>query len=151
MLVYRVAKKKYARDLTGEGARLNGGRWNHPLTPCLYTSESRALALLEFSVNVDAGEMPSTLIMLTLEVPEDEMMEIRLDRLPANWKTHPVPDTTKNLGNLILNESFVQVIGVPSVVVPEEWNYLVNPRTLPPGWPRLLDYREISYDFRIKQ
>ena len=61
MLVYRIGRTKRAGDLTGEGSRLNGGRWNHKLTPCIYTSESRALALLEYTVNVNIDEIPRAL------------------------------------------------------------------------------------------
>lgn len=120
------------------------------MTACLYTSESRALALLEFSVNIRTGYVPPGLILLTLEVPEDSFMQVRLDRLPPDWNSVPSNDKTRNLGNLILTESDLSVIGVPSSVVPEEWNFLLNPRNLGTGWPKILDFKEISYDFRIK-
>ena len=61
MKVYRLSKTKFAEDLTGEGARLNGGRWNHILTACLYTAESRALAVLEYTVNVNIDDIPRAL------------------------------------------------------------------------------------------
>lgn len=70
MIVYRIGRTKYAEDLTGEGARLNGGRWNHRLTACLYTSESRALAVLEYTVNVNIDDIPRALSISTVEIPE---------------------------------------------------------------------------------
>jgi RES domain-containing protein len=151
MIVYRVAGKRYAYDLSGEGSRLFGGRWNHAGTACLYTSESRALALLEYSVNVEATEIPSHLIMLTLEVPDDAFMQIKRDKLPSDWQVSPQPISTQNLGTFILQESDLQVVGVPSAVVPEEWNFLLNPSRLLKGWPVIVEAKEILYDFRIKQ
>ena len=56
MIVYRLSRTRWADDLTGEGSRLHGGRWNHPGTPCIYTSESRALAILEYTVNVNVDD-----------------------------------------------------------------------------------------------
>ncbi|MEJ0082357.1 MAG: RES family NAD+ phosphorylase [Puia sp.] len=58
MIVYRICKTMYAKDLNGAGARKYGGRWNQPGFECLYTSESRALALLEFTVNANINDIP---------------------------------------------------------------------------------------------
>ena len=52
MEVYRIAKSSYRTDLTGLGSRLYGARWNKKGTGLVYTSESRALASLEFLVHV---------------------------------------------------------------------------------------------------
>jgi RES domain-containing protein len=151
MVVYRVAGKKHAFDLSGEGARLHGGRWNHEGTACLYTSESRALALLEYTVNVAADNIPLYLILLTLEVPESQFMQVKYEKLPKDWQESPHTVSTQNLGTLILNESDLNVIGVPSSVIPEEWNFLLNPKRMPQGWPIIVEAKEIMYDFRIKQ
>lgn len=151
MIVYRVAKKQYAEDLTGEGARLHGGRWNHPMTPCLYASESRALAILEYSVNVQLVLMPLVIMLVSIEIPTEHLMTIRRDRMPRDWNAVPAPESTKNMGTLILNDSNVPVFGVPSSIVPEEWNYVINPRVLLPHLIRIADTREFAYDFRIKQ
>ena len=61
MVVYRLGGTKYATDLTGEGARLFGGRWNNEGTPCIYTSQSRALAILEYTVNINIDDIPRAL------------------------------------------------------------------------------------------
>jgi len=151
MIVYRVTRKKFAGDMTGEGARRNGGRWNHILTPCLYTSETRALAILEFSVNTDLSRIPPDCVMVTIEVPEDSLMQIKVEKLPPDWFSNPYPDATQNLGTLVLNESDISVLAVPSSVVHEEWNYILNPRTMPPGWPKIVQIAPLFYDIRIKR
>ena len=72
MLLYRIARTKWARTLDGEGARLHGGRWNNPGTSCIYTSESRALALLEYTVNTNLDDIPRALSIITIQVSEEE-------------------------------------------------------------------------------
>ncbi len=150
MLVYRVSREKYAYDLSGEGARLHGGRWNHLLTPCVYSSASRALALLEFSVHITAEEIPMDLVMMTIEVDDSDLMEVAQDKLPADWQQTPVPVSTQDLGNLILNETDLLLVGVPSVVVPREYNYLINPRFVKGGNAVVIHQEKIDYDLRIK-
>ncbi len=61
MEVYHIGSPKYASQLTGEGAKLHGGRWNSIGTPCIYTSESIALCVLEYAANVSIEQMPSLL------------------------------------------------------------------------------------------
>ncbi len=151
MIVYRVTREKYARDFSGEGARLYGGRWNHILTPCVYTSESRALAILEFSVNTELIRVPPDLVIITLEVPQDNFMQVKRNRLPPDWFANPITIATQNLGTLVLNDSEISVFGVPSSVVHEEWNYILNPRTMPAGWPKLIQVAPLFYDPRIKR
>ena len=85
MLVYRIGKTRYAHDLTGEGARLFGGRWNHKLTPCIYTSESRALAMLEYTVNVNIEDIPRSLSLSTFEIPDKSIFHIPMHKFPGDW------------------------------------------------------------------
>jgi RES domain-containing protein len=126
MIVYRLANTQYGTDLTGEGARLNGGRWNHAGTPCLYTAESRALAVLEFSVNVNLNRILRNLCMVQIEIPDD-ILELSIPQLPGNWKEAPAPIDTKDFGTNLLSTSTHPVLKIPSTVIQEEYNYLVNP------------------------
>src|SRR5215213_3712747 len=103
MKVYRLANRKYAKDKTGEGAKLHGGRWNHIGTPCLYTSESRSLAILEYSVNIELFSIPRTLCIITFDIPEDSMLECSISNLPGNWTQSPAPAETKDFGTVILS------------------------------------------------
>src|SRR5829696_3796744 len=104
MLVYRVGNGAYAQDLTGEGARLFGARWNHIGTPCLYTSSSRALAVLEFSVNVNLSRILRNLTITTIEIPEDDTLVLKISELPGDWKDAPAPPSTKDFGTKLLIE-----------------------------------------------
>jgi RES domain-containing protein len=150
MRVYRIGKTKHANDLTGEGARLFGGRWNHKLTPCIYTSESRALALLEYTVNINIEDIPRALSITTIEIPTIGIKEIEEGQLPGNWKQVPAPSSTKDLGTHLLKASEKLVLKIPSSVITEEYNYLLNPLHPDSKLFKVVDIRDFVYDVRIK-
>ncbi|WPP52028.1 RES family NAD+ phosphorylase [Catalinimonas niigatensis] len=73
---YRITKSKYARDLSGTGAYLNGGRWNHPGTYILYTASSVALATLETLAHIRKDISPKGFVLVTLYLPDVFTKEI---------------------------------------------------------------------------
>ena len=150
MIVYRVGITKYAGDITGEGARLNGGRWNHKSIACIYTSESRALAILEYSVNVNIEDIPRALSITTFEIPEVEIRHLKESDLPGNWKEVPAPSSTKDFGTGLLIASARAIIRIPSLVIPEEFNYLLNPAHIDYKRCKISGIKDLVYDVRIK-
>ena len=150
MNVYRLAKGNFARDLTGEGARLFGGRWNHIGVPCLYSSESRALALLEYSVNIELYSIPRALCMITIDVPEDKISEVKIPSMPGNWKAASAPAETKDYGTEILSELKSLAIKIPSTIIEEEFNYLINPLHKDLSSIKIIEIVNFTYDLRIK-
>ncbi len=150
MRVYRLASRKYANDKKGEGARLHGGRWNHIGTPCLYTSESRALAILEYSVNIELFSIPRALCLITFEIPEDSLYECNISSLPGNWTEAPAPPETKEFGTKLLSELTHLVIKIPSTIVPQEFNYLINPLHPAIRKMKVIALEDFVYDIRIK-
>jgi RES domain-containing protein len=150
MVVYRIGKTKHSADLTGEGARLNGGRWNHILTPCVYTSQSRALAILEYTVNVNIDDIPRTLSITTIEIPEDTIKNLMPADLPGDWMQIPSPSSTKDFGTGLLKSIITPVIRIPSIIVPQEFNYLLNPLHPDSKQFKILSVEDFIYDVRIK-
>jgi len=150
MIVYRIAKTRYSRDLTGEGARLHGGRWNHILTPCIYTSESRALALLEFTVNINIDAMPGGLSITSIEIPDDSWTEPKRAMLPADWMHVPSPSSTKDFGTKLLKMAEAPVLRLPSAVIPLEYNFILNPLHPESRNFKIVAVEEFVYDVRIK-
>lgn len=129
MQLFRIAKKRYADDLSGEGARLYGGRWNRKGTPALYTSESVSLAAMEVLVNLPAADLPDDLRLLTLHLPEDASMdEIKADELTEEWTRYPPPVSLAEIGNRWFQSCESLLLRVPSAVIPWEQNVLINPR-----------------------
>lgn len=150
MIVYRIGRTKYARDLTGEGARLHGGRWNHKLTPCLYTSESRSLAVLEYTVNINIDDIPRALSITTLEINIKKILELLIAELPGNWREVPAPASAKDFVTKLLKELKFSVLKIPSAVIPDENNYLLNPLHAESPKFAIVDIQDFVYDVRIK-
>ena len=150
MTVYRISITKYANDLSGEGARLNGGRWNNKLIPCIYTAESRALAVLEYTVNVNIDEIPRALSIAIIEIPGKHILELTEADLPGNWKQSPTPSSTRQLGSQLLTNAKTAVIKIPSAVIPEEFNYILNPAHPDNKNFKILGIQNFVFDVRIK-
>ncbi len=150
MIVYRIGKTRYAKDLSGEGARLYGGRWNHKLTPCIYTSESRALAILEFTVNINIEDIPRALSITAIEIPSAQIYELEEAQLPGNWKLAPAPSSTKNFGTQLLKTATKAIIKIPSAIISQEYNYLLNPLHINSRTFKIVGIKDFVYDVRIK-
>ena len=150
MIVYRIARTSFAADLTGEGARLYGGRWNHKNTPCLYTSGSRALAVLEYTVNVNIADIPRALSIAAFELPDTSIISFSVRDLPGDWRQSPAPSSTKDFGTALLKHAQALAIKIPSVIIPEEWNYLINPLHPAIQDVAITGISDYPYDIRIK-
>ncbi|WP_319523585.1 RES family NAD+ phosphorylase [Breoghania sp.] len=120
-----VSAKRVETAFSGEGARVNGGRWNKKGFAVVYTSSSISLASMELLVNLPA---PSLLNQYaTIAVRFDEKLMEELDKLPDDWDSRPPSSATKTIGDQWISEKRSTVFKVPSVVVPAEFNYLLNP------------------------
>jgi RES domain-containing protein len=126
--VFRIAKTRSIRDLSGTGARVYGGRWNRKDIPIVYTSENRSLATLEFLVHVPLSLLPNNLSIACLEIPDDIAVEqISIAVLPKNWRDYPAPPELADLESEWAIAMRSLLLRVPSVVVLDEFNILINP------------------------
>lgn len=140
MLLYRIAKKKIrANDLSGQGAANEGGRWNSEGVFALYTSESRSLAMLELLVHVDDTELPPDLFVMTIQIDDSvPFFEIPDSDLPEDWrKTENL--VLKDLGDRIFKECAYIGIKARSAVMPQEYNFILNPL-----FPRYYDLVQVT-------
>lgn len=125
---WRIVKAKYAASaFDGEGARIAGGRWNSKGQTVVYTSESAALAALELLVHLGRSRSLPDYVIFSCEFSEKAVETIRLQDLPSNWRSYPAPTKLARLGNLWLREKRSAVLRVPSAVIENESNYLINP------------------------
>src|SRR5690625_1449704 len=124
MKVFRISKTKYAEDLSGMGSKLYGGRWNAVGTPCIYTSESRALAVLEYSVNVNIDFIPRGLSLCIFEIDENQIQQIEIQNLPGNCIENPTLLSTKEFGNKLLSECFA-ILNIYYVVITDVFNFIL--------------------------
>lgn len=126
---FRLVKARHAAEaFSGEGARLYGGRWNQRGTALVYASESLALAALEQLVHLGAEEAGFAFVFFEIGIPDELPIEqIAKEALSSDWRAEPPPDSTKALGTEWAQTMRTAVLCVPSVVVPSEHNYLLNP------------------------
>jgi RES domain-containing protein len=145
MILYRIVNCLYANDLSGTGGRLFGGRWNNVGKPALYLASSRALAVLEVLVHLNPLVLPDNHCLVEVEVPENSITEITIDKLPDNWKDTSPPDTLQQTGDEFLKKQEHLLMKVPSSIVPMEHNYIVNP--LHPGSKNIKILKKEPFDF----
>ena len=152
MEVFRLARYARRFDLSGYGAYLYGGRWNLPGLALLYTAEQRAIALLETLVHLPVEDLPNDMYLMTLEVPDDVSREVLAPAdLPADWQRLSMPQPTATIGHAWLQSGRSLALQVPSVVVPQERNLLLNPAHPEFIRVRLLDAQPFHFDERLKK
>lgn len=125
---WRIVKRQYAASaFSGEGARLHGGRWNNPENAAVYTAGSVALAVLEMLVHLDDADVLDGYSVVHVRFDEGLVEELGTP-LPAGWPDEAQLPVTRAIGDAWIERARLPVLRVPSAVVPQEWNYLLNPR-----------------------
>jgi RES domain-containing protein len=129
MQIWRLCRRLHAkRAFNGEGARRFGGRWNRHGDALAYTSPTLSLAALELFVNLKIDEVPDDLVAIPAILPDNLSIERwEIQSLPRNWKDFAPPQDLQNLGSEWIRSLRTAVLLVPSVVIPEEFNVLLNP------------------------
>jgi RES domain-containing protein len=129
MDLYRIATTRNIRDLRGGGARIYGGRWNHKGTGIIYTSESRALATVEYLVHVPLSLIPANISIATIHIPDRvKPKSISVRKLPRNWRRYPSPSKLADIGSEWVRSNESLLLRIPSAVVDGEFNILINPQ-----------------------
>lgn len=127
MRVWRICSKSH-QAFDGAGARRYGGRWNHPGTSVVYSSGSLSLAALECFVHVDPDIAPEHLIAVSADIPHRIAIEsIEIANLPSHWRRYPAPEALQDIGTAWVKRGSSVVLAVPSALIPDERNYLINP------------------------
>lgn len=127
--LWRISKRKYADTaFSGEGARRVGGRWNSRGQGMVYTSGTLSLAALEVFVHMEVEDVATMLAGIRVDVP----VEVRIDylevaQLPPDWRNIPAPAVLATMGDNWFRSGSTAILAVPSVVIPIEFNYLINP------------------------
>ncbi len=126
MKVYRISKCNFINDLSGIGSATYGGRWNNKGTHVLYTAQTASLALLESIVHLSS--IPTSgLCILSMEIPDNSFCVIEVEQLPKKWYCYPSPERLKNIGDQFIKQGNYLAMQIPSSIIPEEFNYLINP------------------------
>jgi RES domain-containing protein len=134
---WRLVPRKHQRDaFSGEGARIAAGRWNLRGTRAVYLSGSISLAALETLLQTGRAALTIPFVLFRVDFPDDLGIDILpVENLPNNWRQQPAPDSTRNLGSDWIARGAAAALRLPSILVPEECNLLLNPAH--PGFVRL--------------
>jgi RES domain-containing protein len=149
--VWRIVRKPHA-TLDGEGARLYGGRWNSEGNAVVYTSQYLSLATLEYLANVEPALMPDDLVALRIEIPDDPQSGAEVDTADftdPHWRDYPSPGWQAELGDLWVDDGEFLWLAVPSAVVPEEYNILINPKHPRMSEVRVVETQPFKFDKRL--
>ena len=125
MIVFRISNELYKEDISGNGAAINGSRWNSKGTMMLYTGQYISLVILESLVHLRTIDIPEKQYLLQIELPDSDFSEIKLSRIKDNWQQHL--SYTQWMGDQFVLANQSLILKVPSAIVPQEHNFLVNP------------------------
>jgi RES domain-containing protein len=142
MEAWRITRaRKSAEAFSGEGARIYGGRWNSPGIRMVYTAGSRSLAILEILAHLTKSAPLDNYVLYRVEC-DDSLVQILSD-LPAGWNAEPPSAASQSMGDAWVRSATHAVLSVPSAIVPEERNYLLNP--IHPDYSRIVIGRAVAY------
>lgn len=122
-----VARRHFNTALTGEGAALLGARFNSKGRKLVYAAGSLSLALLEILVQAGDRSRLKDFVTIPIGVGETLIQTAESAALPGGWNARPHGAASQQFGDRWLDDARSAVLRVPSVVVPTEYNYLINP------------------------
>ncbi|SCB34105.1 RES family NAD+ phosphorylase [Cupriavidus alkaliphilus] len=141
-----------ADDASGAGGRATGGRWNRQGTPLIYAASSIALACLETLVHLGSAGLPLNRYLVRIDIPDDLWAAARhltAASAPVGWDAIPAGKTSLDTGEAWVREGTGALLLVPSIVIPEEFNVLVNPLHAAARRLAYTKVRRWQYDARL--
>jgi RES domain-containing protein len=153
MEVYRISQEAFSANLSGNGAKAFGGRWNSVGIAALYAASSRSLALLETLAHTPAKMLQlKPYILIGLFIPDQVLPQvISINDLPTGWDDTDIHQFTTTLGDKFLLEKKKLLLSVPSVLMPEENIYVINPLHDDMKKVKIIHKRRIDFDRRVER
>ncbi len=146
--IYRICRRSFAA-LDGRGAFLYGGRWNTRGTAVVYASSTLALAALESLAHYSPDTAPDDLIAMTIEIPAAATIARLAEALPSDWARSSDHPACQAAGDLWARAGSALALRVPSAIVPEEENVLLNPLHAQMARVRIVARRDFVFDPRL--
>jgi RES domain-containing protein len=149
MRSWRIAIEEAALDRSCEGALKSGGHWHQPGLAALYAATSAELAVLEKFVHADDDNSP--LVLVAIDLPDDPSLglDVPLIRLPQGWDSMPASTAAAQFGSAFLKNCSHLYMRVPSTIVQEGTNLVINPMHRDYDKVRLEVVRSFSFDPRM--
>ncbi|HEY2581796.1 MAG TPA: RES family NAD+ phosphorylase [Mucilaginibacter sp.] len=149
MLVYRIVFAKYSGKLIASG---RAARWNPNEVKIIYTASSRSLACLENVVHRDSIGLSQLFDVMTMECPDHiKIKTIRLEDLPTNWTDFDQMSKSQAIGSKWIKDNETAILKVPSSIIEDEVNYLLNPDHEDFKLIRMVNTQPFVFDRRIKR
>lgn len=125
MEVFRISSEKYAKGLTASGA---ANRWIYDHQFVLYTGSSRSLATLELVVHRSSIQTGLKYKIMVISIADDDKLytQLKMDDLPEDWRQATAYATLQKAGSQWYQSDASLVLKVPSVIIPLEFNYIIN-------------------------
>ena len=147
---WRIVKTRHAaKAFDGEGARVEGGRWNSPGTPVVYTSQSAALAALELLVHLGRASILAAYVLIPCVFDDAIVSRLHRRRLPKTWRSYPAAPELQLIGDEWARSGGSAVLEVPSAVVETDLNYLLNPHHRDFHTIRVMNPQPFEFDLRL--
>jgi RES domain-containing protein len=148
MIIYRLTNGDHIKDLSGNGSKLYGGRWNSIGLHAIYTTENVSLAILEILVHVKKYKRPLDYHLLTLSIPDNiKPVTIITEKLKKNWKDDPA--YSQFIGDEFLKTKQSLFLKVPSAIVEQENNFILNPAHADATKIKIVSARLFEFDKRL--
>ncbi len=148
MIVYRISKGRYKNDISGMGAKIYGSRWNNIGVAMLYTAEHISLAVLETLVHLHDVEIPTDYWLIKIQLPDDgKTSTIEPGKLKKRWQDDE--GYTQFIGSEFIKNNESLILKVPSAIITEEHNFLINPLHKNFTKAKILDTKEFTFDHRL--
>jgi len=150
MLAYRIAKWKYLNDLSGQGAKIYGGRWNREGLQALYSSSHLSLAVLELLANQIRKLVDGSYGYIAISIPDSvHVQHLTINDLSPSWREENYNQSTVNFGSDWLMSSSSLILSVPSAVLKQEQNYIINPKHVDFKELKIVEQAKLELDGRI--
>lgn len=149
MKVFRIAREEYIKDLNGTGAKLFGGRWNPKGIAILYTSENKSLSALEVLVHFNRNTIPDDLRILTLQIPSNEILDFDKKKFNNILSSEDSNYKFQVEGRKWIESNNSLSLKVPSVLIPGEYNILINPSHTSFNLLEIVEIEKFRFDERF--
>jgi RES domain-containing protein len=151
MEVFRISKKNFA-NLEGVGGLFFSGRWHEKGNRVIYTSEHRSLAALEFLVHLSSVNLiDNDFVIASIHIPDNiPVLELPKNILATGWNGPNYLPVTQNYGTNFLKDNKYMVLKVPSAIIDNEYNFIINPLSVDFYLCKIIDIKAFSFDKRFR-
>lgn len=150
MQVYRIAKNDHP-EIDGIGGMLYPGRWHEKGNRVVYASEHRSLAAFETLVHLSKTRLlTNNFILITIHIPDNpSILDVPAEVLEPGWDGYAHLPSIQQYGTRFLKEKKYLMLKVPSAIIKQEFNYIINPLHEQFSACQVTDIQSFSFDERL--